>query len=226
MRIGICDDEEIMRKKVYRICMQAMSEYDEDIEFIVFSNGKEVYADEGLDILVLDIEMPTENGIRIKNKLQEDKRDTIIIFVSGHDEMMSEAFGVNVAGFIVKNHVEEQLPSMLAQSVRMLKKSVFIEGIDSRKIDYIKSEHVYSMIHTVDNEPKVVRLSSKEIENRLKNTDFVRVHRAYIVNMEYIKQLRDKNIDVNGTNIPISVRLSGGVKKKYLEYCRAHARFC
>ena len=99
MTIGICDDEEIIRWELKRICNQLLVERDLCCEIIEFQNGMELLSfSKCLDILILDIEMSGVGGIEVKNRLQSLKRDVIIIYVTSHDEMMGEAFGLNEIG--------------------------------------------------------------------------------------------------------------------------------
>ncbi|MDE6252439.1 MAG: LytTR family DNA-binding domain-containing protein [Lachnospiraceae bacterium] len=227
MKIGVCDDEEVIRKTICNICLRVVSNYDEEIEIIQFSDGYDAYnSSQQPDILILDIEMPITDGIEVKERFQNSRNNTIIIFVTGHDEMMTKAFGINVIGFVTKNHIKTQLPTILEAAIKMVSKSVVVNGVDSRNIDYIKSEHIYSFFHMVNGKSHLVRKSSKELEKQLSSVNFIRVHRAYLVNLKYVDSIRDKNLVVNGTNIPISYRLNTEVKQKYQLYCKENARFC
>lgn len=42
MRIGICDDEDMMRQEIRKICNQSLMEYDLNCEFVEFQDGMEV----------------------------------------------------------------------------------------------------------------------------------------------------------------------------------------
>ena len=147
MIIGICDDENVMREAEEKICRSIIQNYGDDIVQIeTFSDGKEVLEGE-YDILILDIEMEDVDGIAVKNYFQNRKKDTIIIFVTSHDEMMSQAFGVNVMGFVTKKYLDSQLPVMLDNAIKRVINTVNIDGIDSRNICYIQAEHVYNILH-------------------------------------------------------------------------------
>lgn len=226
MVIGICDDEKIMRESVEAVCKQLANSYkDENIIIETFTDGKEVLEGE-YDILILDIEMENIDGISVKNNFQSRKKDTIIIFVTSHDEMMSQAFGVNVMGFVTKKYLDSQLPVMLDNAIKRVINTVNIDGIDSRNICYIQAEHVYNILHLKDNSEMSVRRSSTELESVLVGVGFVRVHRTYIVNMAYVDKIKDKTIVVNGDEIPVSSRLKSKIKKEYSQYCKENARFC
>lgn len=226
MVIGICDDELLMRKQEEEICRQTIMKYvEDDIVIETFSDGSEV-EDKDLDILVLDIEMNGIDGISVKNMFQKKNRDTIIIFVTSHDEMMHQAFGINVIGFVTKKYLKDQLPVMLDTAIKKVMSTVLVDGVDSRKICYIQAEHVYNILHMADGEEISVRISSGELEEMLKGVGFVRTHRAYLVNLAYVERIREKTIIVDEEEIPVSSRLKSRIKHEYDRYCKENARFC
>ncbi len=225
MIIGICDDEFVMREQMMDACSQVISQYNEPIGLEIYTDGNQVL-EADIDILILDIEMSEMDGISVKNDFQRRNKGTIIIFATSHDEMMSEAFGVNVMGFISKKNIKEQLPTMLHSAIKRVMQNTYIEGIDSRNICYIEADHMYNVLHTTDGGQTSVRMSSMELEDRLSSIGFARVHRTYIVNFEYVDKIKDKVIVVAGEEIPISNRLYSKVKKEYQMYCKENARFC
>lgn len=225
MVIGICDDEKVIRDKIEKICVNVTGEYDTDTAVKTYSDGKEVL-EENFDILILDIEMEDVDGIAVKNYFQSRKKDTIIIFVTSHNEMMSQAFGVNVMGFVTKSYLDSQLPVMLESAIKRVMNTVNIEGVDSRKVCYIEAEHIYNILHLENDTEMSVRCSSADLEKMLEGVGFIRVHRTYIINMAYVEHIRDKSVVINGKEIPVSSRLKSRLKKEYSRYCRENARYC
>ena len=207
------------------VCKEVVEKYNTDIQIETFSDGKQVIEKE-FDILILDIEMEGVDGISVKNIFQNRKKDTIIIFVTSHDEMMSQAFGVNVIGFVTKCYLKSQLPVILNSAIKRVMNTVNIDGIDSRKICYIEAEHVYNILHLEDGSEMSVRRTSAQLEMALTSVGFIRIHRTYIINMAYVEHIKDKTIVVNGCELPVSSRLKSGFKKEYSKYCRENARFC
>ena len=166
MVIGICDDENVIRDKIEKICINETKKYCEDVVIQKYSDGREVL-EKDFDILILDIEMEDVDGIVVKNYFQKRKKDTIIIFVTSHNEMMSQAFGVNVMGFVAKSYLDNQLQVMLDGAMKRVMNTVSIEGVDSRKVCYIQAEHIYNILH-LENETEVsVRCSSTDLEKML-----------------------------------------------------------
>lgn len=225
MVIGICDDENVIRDKIEKICINETKKYCEDVVIQKYSDGREVL-EKDFDILILDIEMEDVDGIVVKNYFQKRKKDTIIIFVTSHNEMMSQAFGVNVMGFVAKSYLDNQLQVMLDGAMKRVMNTVSIEGVDSRKVCYIQAEHIYNILH-LENETEVsVICSSADLEKRLEVVGFIRVHRTYIINMAYVDHIKDKTVLVNKREIPVSARLKSRLRKEYSRYCRENARYC
>lgn len=225
MVIGICDDENVIRDKIEKICINETKKYCEDVVIQKYSDGREVL-EKDFDILILDIEMEDVDGIVVKNYFQKRKKDTIIIFVTSHNEMMSQAFGVNVMGFVAKSYLDNQLQVMLDGAMKRVMNTVSIEGVDSRKVCYIQAEHIYNILH-LENETEVsVRCSSADLEKMLEVVGFIRVHRTYIINMAYVDHIKDKTVLANKREIPVSARLKSRLRKEYSRYCRENARYC
>lgn len=225
MVIGICDDENVIRDKIEKICINETKKYCEDVVIQKYSDGREVL-EKDFDILILDIEVEDVDGIVVKNYFQKRKKDTIIIFVTSHNEMMSQAFGVNVMGFVAKSYLDNQLQVMLDGAMKRVMNTVSIEGVDSRKVCYIQAEHIYNILH-LENETEVsVRCSSADLEKMLEGVGFIRVHRTYIINMAYVDHIKDKTVLVNKREIPVSARLKSRLRKEYSRYCRENARYC
>lgn len=225
MVIGICDDENVIRDKIEKICINETKKYCEDVVIQKYSDGREVL-EKDFDILILDIEMEDVDGIVVKNYFQKRKKDTIIIFFTSHNEMMSQAFGVNVMGFVAKSYLDNQLQVMLDGAMKRVMNTVSIEGVDSRKVCYIQAEHIYNILH-LENETEVsVRCSSADLEKMLEVVGFIRVHRTYIINMAYVDHIKDKTVLVNKREIPVSARLKSRLRKEYSRYCRENARYC
>lgn len=67
-----------------------------------YASGEELLRDSSSDVLLLDVEMPGMNGIAVKNFLQNQRAMTRILFVSSHEETITEAFGREVYGFLYK----------------------------------------------------------------------------------------------------------------------------
>ncbi|HEU4791070.1 MAG TPA: LytTR family DNA-binding domain-containing protein, partial [Flavobacterium sp.] len=75
----------------------------------------------------------------------------------------------------------------------LLSDILFIEGLD----DYLK-------IHIQNQKTIVARMTMKALLQKLPETEFIRVHRSFIVSISKIEKVRNKIIYINGEEIPVS----------------------
>ncbi len=224
MRIGICDDEQLIREQMREICDAVIRENNWDYEIVELASGEEVL-EETLDLLILDIDMPGMNGIDVKKRLQKRQADTIIIFVTFYQSFVMDAFGINVHGFVSKGKMKEQLPKYIKSAIVMINDYIVLEnGVRSKDIMYIKAQHVYATMILGNGESRVMRKSLDELEQTLMGMDFVRSHKSYLVNMNWICGKEENCLWVGDKqeerteSIPIAFRRKMDVKHAWRDY--------
>ncbi len=224
MRFAICDDCERDRKRIYdilRICFRG-----DQMEAVEFENGQTLlkYA-EKYDVIILDIEMPGMSGIEIKEKLQWSTR-SIIIFVTSHEQMSKETHGLNVYGFVEKSKLEKQLSHMLEKLKQAWIPHIILDSdIDSRDVEYICAENVYTLCHMVSGGTRLIRISLEDMENKLRDYDFFQIHRSYLVNLKHIEKMKQGVVVMRSGELPVSVRRRKQFQEVYEKFCRKNARF-
>ncbi len=181
-----------------------------------------------VDLLFLDINMPSISGLDFKKQID---RDTMVIFTTAYSEFAIEGFNLNAVDYLLKPFAPERFlqaaekanayyqflhQNVLAKSdhinIRVdyslvkvpLEAILFIEGMD----DYLK-------IYLNDQKLLVTRMRMKDIMELLPQSDFVRVHRSYIVPLAKIESIRNKTLSINGKEIPISTSYENGFYQVY-----------
>lgn len=229
MIIGICDDQKVYRDYIRKICEEAKLQSTEVWDIVEFADGLELIKSSiKTDILILDMEMPEVDGIQVKDLFQSRQQNTIIIYVTSHAELMQQAFGIHVLGFVEKENMEIQLPKILKQAFSMYETTVMVEGrYRSREICYVEANHVYCCIHMEDSSVKTVRISMKELEMILEPVGFVKVQRSYLVNMAWVERIKEQTIILkeNHGQLPVSYRNRKIVKERYMQYCKEQGRY-
>lgn len=227
-KLAICDDDAEFRGRLAELCQKYFK--DEQICIREYMSGEEILKErDKCDILFLDIEMPGMNGIQIKEQFEWQETDTFIIFVTNHEEDMREAFGRNVVGFLTKPLKEQDFFSEMDKlSKKQGKNFVCIEEnqeiyrLPLRSIKYIEAKENYSKVVCSDRD-YLFRKSIKTWETLVPADCFVKIHRSYIINLEYWK--RDKDFIV--LSPVLKIRLSRKNKKevlaRYKDYIRKKA---
>lgn len=232
MLIGICDDEEIIRNDLIRICNNYKNAMLSDVEIITFSSGEELINNQkSIDILFLDIQMKGLNGMRTAEKIRESDESMIIIFLTGYRGFMQAGYKVRAFRYLLKPVNEQDCIKALSEAILDIKKNCkAIVGKDGdtlfvklKDIIYIEYVHRYTVIRTLRGIYESMTTMS-EWESILNNGDFFRVHKAYIVNMAFINEISKEVLLDNGEKVELAVRQSGRLKKACKDYRRRNAR--
>lgn len=86
--------------------------------------------------------------------------------------------------------------------------------IDLKNITYIQGLKDYMQIFLVDTEKPIMTLiSMKTIEERLPKSQFIRIHRSYIINKQHIKDIERNQIAIGNTLIPISEGYKNNIQR-------------
>ncbi|WP_276378929.1 LytTR family DNA-binding domain-containing protein [Flavobacterium sp. H4147] len=175
---------------------------------------------EKVDILFLDIDMPGLNGIDFRKQALEIP---VCVFITAHPEHAVESFQIETLDFIVKplkldrftqtmNRIEEFMEIKLKASLFEASiggDTIYIkEGHEQTKVKlheilYLEALKDYTLIIT--NKKRHCVLSS--IGNLLKEDhfqSFIRIHRSYAVQKQFIQKMNSSEIILNN-NVSIPV---------------------
>ena len=242
IRIAVCDDERLFCIEIKAIIKDFFDEQHYSLHVDIYENGETLLEQvEHYDLIFLDIELGGMTGIEIMEHLQMTNSKAFIVFISSHTEIMQEAFGNRVIGFVEKPIREEFVIKYINRTIGLLgiNRYIYVENmmIDSEDISLIGAMGVYTKLCVVDNTldikksfpadkyieqyGQLIRKTLNEWEAYLEKCGFIKVHRKYLVNMKYINIFNCETIIIkNNICVPISKRMRKRVKEKYLDYCR------
>lgn len=174
-----------------------------------------------VDLLFLDIQMPEIKGTDFAKMVSPT---TQIIFTTAYSEYALEGFELNALDYLLKPITFERfavavnkakpITETLATDETMTIKS----GYDLHKVRYsdilfIESDSEYVHYHLPDR--KIMSNQSlKSLEKILPNTQFMRVHRSFIVNKQKVDALKGGYILISDAKIPVSDRYLDSVRKE------------
>jgi two-component system LytT family response regulator len=181
--------------------------------------GAEFLANNSVDLLFIDINMPDITGLELVENLTVKP---MIIFTTAHKKFALEGFeleamdyllkpiafdrfsrsvGKAIDYFELKNTVKTDSPQYLF--VRSEYKMVKIDVID---IDYIEGLVDYVKIHLLSSARPILSLMTmKAVLEKLPSNQFSRIHRSFIVPNINVKSIVNKKAElISGKTIPIS----------------------
>lgn len=212
MNCIIVDDDEMSRVSLELLCKKI-----EDIEVQqVFSSGIDALnwlKDNETDLIFLDIEMPDLSGMDLVKSVESLPQ---IVFTTSHPQYAVEAFEYKVADFLPK---PIQFPRLLKAIERVeeingnvrreSQNEIFIRvdgkfvRLDLNHILYIESLGDYVTFVT-DTRKFTVHSTLKNIDDKIRNDNFLKVHRSFIVNLTKVVDIEEANLVIKDKVIPIS----------------------
>lgn len=226
MRCVIIDDEplavDVIESYIQQIDnMEVVAKCNNPLEAITILNKHQV------DLVFLDIEMPNLTGIDLVKAVENIPQ---FIFTTAYPQYALDGFNLNATDYLVKpipfnrflkavsrakeKYELEQSISVNATStgkkeIAPTNDFIFVKSeyenikINVNDIKYIQGLKDYIKIYKKDSNKAILTLSSfKVILDKLPN-QFLRVHRSFIVNIDYIKALQKTKLVIDDLRIPI-----------------------
>jgi two-component system LytT family response regulator len=213
IRTVLVDDEELARRRLGKL----LRDYAEEIEVVgEADSGDEavrVIARLRPDLVFLDVQMPGCDGFEVVRRVEVKP---FIVFVTAYNEYALRAFEENSVDYLLKPVAHERLGKTVGKLRRLfegtaarsneniermlarlasppLQRLKVILGdriilVDVRDIAYIEAKEKYTFIHTGE-KSYMMDEPLAALEEKLDAAAFVRIHRAYIVNVSYIGEI-------------------------------------
>lgn len=213
MRCLIVDDDEMARASLESMChkidgLEIVGTCESCFEAL------KVLKTVKADLILLDIQMPDFSGMDLVKSM--DMRQQVI-FTTSHAEYAVEAFEHRVTDFLTK---PVELPRLLKAIDRARENTSIDDGdeemaelfikvdgryvrIDLDKVLYIEALGDYVTFHTLA-ERYVVHSTLKNIDDKIKNRNFLKVHRSFVVNLTKVVDIEETNMVIHDKVIPIS----------------------
>lgn len=238
IKIAICDDEKNIRSYLTSL----IREQNTECKITEYASADE-YLSSGMehDLLFLDIELKgsvsgmdgnTINGMGMARQIRgmEQIKQPVIIFVTGYEKYVYDAFDVDAFQYLVKPVKEQKFAEVFSRAqdkilseAEQKKKTLLIQYAGANKvipldnIYYMESRKHKIVLYTKDGELEYYAKIG-ELEGELQG-HFCRIHKGYLVNLSYVDEYsRTEIMLTNGDKLPLS-------KYKYEYFVKAYLRF-
>lgn len=179
---------------------------------------------EKIDLIFLDIHMPELSGIDFMKLMKGRIR---VILTTAYSEYALEGYDLNVIDYLLKpipferfvsavhkakdilepkeeqKAVTENKASKVEDEFMFVKTESRMQKVKFDDILYLESLGNYVSIYTT-NERVITLLTMKDAEDTLLGKNFLRVHRSYIISLNYVQYIEGNQIFMNPkTAIPL-----------------------
>ena len=212
--IAITDDDAEdagrLKKYVDRYC----TEHSLAAVTHVFSDGMEfVRSRENYDIVFLDIQMKTLDGLETARLIRKIGRDSILIFVTNMAQFAIKGYEVDALDFIIKPAAEASIYYVMDKAMKRLsgisgtvlaiRTAEETVSLPSSEITYIEVyDHI--LVYHTEKKEYTSRGRLSDVLEKLDSERFVLCNRSFIVNLRYVSNISRDYLMIGNTRIPVS----------------------
>lgn len=235
LRIGICDDDQEDIERMEGLAVHFSEEHPETpVQIQSYRSPYELLDDiektGGFDLYLLDVIMPHMTGITLARRIRERKERAEILFLTVSREYAVDAFSVKASGYLIKPVKQLDFDDAVLDCIHrlspehnpslMLKSRSGLQRVPVGELVSVESFNHNQICTLSDGSTLEVSVTLAELMETLKDYPaFVRPHRSYLVNMDFIRRLTSRELLlVNGKRIPVSQSAYGELKNEYFVY--------
>lgn len=236
LRLAICDDLKEDRDYLLNLIkgMSLNKDLVYDFEISIFTCGEDLenhYKDgEGyFDIIFLDIYMVGNTGIKTARQVRKYDSTCKIIFITTSINHALEGYSVFAYNYLVKPINTQVFAGIFKKAVeetnKEKKKALCIKSgnkvrvILYKDIRYIESQGKTVKINTTCDAQIVCYQKLDEIESVLDDPRFLRSHKSFLVNMDYVESVKEYFFTFSdNVQVPIRQRGYSSIKKRYYDF--------
>lgn len=235
IKIAICDDDLNQKQNIKALVESVFIRKEQLYEITEYTSGEELVKDmpeARYNIALLDIDMPTMDGIEVANKINEIYKDVNVVFVTNRSDLVFEALTCNPYRFVRKEYLEEGIDEAMLSLITKISNETYVVSFGDKKdhysfrindLVYIESKKHYVYFRLDNEEEYKIRDRLANYERKLVDYGFIKIHGSILVNVRKIRKINSVEVVlVNGEKLPISRSNSEKIKMHFLNEMRRH----
>lgn len=226
----ICDDENSCVETIEKYLKKYCQEHNVTCFCDCFNTSEEaINSKVKYNIAFLDVEIGDINGLEIAEHLKQNNKNIIVFFITDYEKYIDDAMNLFALRFLKKPLDYTRFYSGLDKAIELINEDVVEFYLkDSKKLLKIKSNEIM-YIETISHKTKVATVNkiyySSELidswERMLAHSSFYRVHKSYILNLDYVNEYQRIEVKLsNGEIIPVSYRNQTAFRKYFYDYLK------
>ncbi len=235
LQIAICDDNIEELSNMVQLLNLYRASKNFSCDYAVFPNGFELIStlEKGkrFDIYCLDIIMPGIMGIDVAKEIRDYDKAAPILFFTSSPEFALQSYSVRAINYVLKpiskeklfitfDEVLEQIKSQKDEDAIIVKSNDGIQKILIANLTFAEVIGRNVLYHLRSG--KVIECTepfSSACEKLLKYGCFIKPHRSFLVNMQYIDTIENHQITLQTlSSVPIAQGKAREIKQQYLAY--------
>ena len=239
LKVAILDDNKTALMISTSAVEAFLKEKNAEYQLFSFSNPLNFLAsakEEKFDLSFLDIDMPEMNGLDVANQLGEIAKNGQIIFLSQREDLVFECLKFHPFGFIRKSKLIDDFSLMMNQYYQTISnaesdetKIGFVDKTKTvsfkiKEIVYIEGDRNYQKVVLKDKSSQNIRVAMGQLEEKLREHGFIRIHKGYLLNYLYIRSIATDEVYLTtGISLPMSKKRREEIMKQYMTISRKNS---
>ncbi len=176
-----------------------------------------------VDAVFLDIHMPGLSGLELAEVIGRRPNPPVVVFVTADDDRALEAFELAAVDYLLKPLRTERLTRTVDRVVELVAHPAAAEEVEMITVDqggtsriirldevkFVQAQGDYARLHTAE-ASYLIRVPLADLEMRWADAGFVRIHRSYLVCMQFVSSLKlsaaKPTVLVGSAVLPVSRR--------------------
>lgn len=227
MKIAICDDDRTVLNQLRIFIQQYAADHMLDYTILKFDHGipllEAARHDPDIQIMFLDIYMSPLSGMDLAETLRKEGNECAIIFVTISTDHYARSYEVNAEHYLVKPITYDRVEKALSRCEQLLADAAryvsFTAGrreinIPLRQIRFVEVFRNQTIIHASSDIS--LRCTLEAVIKQLSDPHFLRTHRSFLINMDYIESRCGNDIILKtGERVPLSRACEKSFEKEY-----------
>ena len=215
LRTLIVDDEPIARR-VLREELESLNDVEIVGEAENGAAALKKISEQHPDLVLLDLQMPGMGGLEVVRSLRHGKHIPVIVIVTAYDQYALQAFEAGAVDYLLKPVGEERLANAVERARRVTGREAAerlaqlqeiasqpavsqtrrIVGKVGEEYFLLNASEIYAfqadgdLVWIITARKKyLATLNLKELDERLRNTSFRRIHRNALVNVDHVRKM-------------------------------------
>lgn len=214
-QIALVEDDQFYLSELIGYLKHYEKERNIKIDVTVFTDGEDIVTgySANFDIILMDIEMTFMDGMTAAENIRNVDSEVIIIFITNMPQYAIQGYKVDALDYVLKpvtyfafsQRIDRALSKVRRREKRFL--TIFARGtrvkLDVAAICYVEVQDHNLIYHTTEHN-YITSGTMKDAEAQLAQADFFRCNRCYLVNLEYVEQVKNYELKVHTDIIQIS----------------------
>lgn len=234
INILFCDDDLTIREKYACLMYEIALKKGLKVNIESFSSGEALLFNaetrlSEIDLIFFDIEMKGMNGIEAANKIRILGYRGRIIFLTSIKDYVFDCFKSKPLDYILKTNLsQEKFEKIFISAIEnifkkenktlVLKNASEVKLVSVKDVLFIESRNKQMVVHYGENQTFTFYSTLDKILQTLDQSNFIRTHKTYIINLNYVRGIKKQSLLIEDYEIPIGRKYLQETKDIFSKY--------